>query len=94
MEPILAQLLCIHHVDRVTKAIHQAGAILQFLSLYSPDLQPLEEVFSKVKLFLKRNEIVYDSTNTPSLIVTFAFTTVTTEDCTNYIKHAEYNIPE
>ena len=42
----------IHHVDRVTNAIHQTGAILRFLPPCSPDLQPLEEVFSKVKLLL------------------------------------------
>ncbi|XP_065918924.1 uncharacterized protein [Dysidea avara] len=81
----------IHHIDRVIKAIYQTGAIVRFLPPYSPDLQPLEEVFSKVKSFLKRNEIVYNSSDTPSLIVTLAFTTVTTGDCINYIKHAEYH---
>ncbi|XP_065903761.1 uncharacterized protein [Dysidea avara] len=81
----------IHHIDRVIKAIYQTGAIVRFLPPYSPDLQPLEEVFSKVKSFLKRNEIVYDSSDTPSLIVTLAFTTVTTGDCINIIKHAEYH---
>ena len=82
----------IHHVDKVCKAICQTGAILRYLPPYSPDLQPLEEVFSKVKSFLKRNEIVYDSSNNPSLVLTLAFTTVTSEDCINYIKHAEYKI--
>ena len=44
----------IHHVDRVASLINEAGAILRFLPPYSPDFQPLEEVFSKVKYFLKR----------------------------------------
>ena len=81
----------IHHVDRVTKAIYQTGAIVRFLPSYSPDFLPLEEVFSKVKSFLKRNEVIYDSSNTPSLILSLAFTKVTSEDCVNYIEHAEYN---
>ena len=82
----------VHHVDRVVSLITGAGAILRFLPPYSPDLQPLEEAFSKVKYFLKRDKVIYDSTNTLSLLVTLAFTTVTSEDYIGYIRHAGYNI--
>ena len=45
----------IHHVDEVTDLIeHTAQAKLIFLPPYSPDLMPLEEVFSKVKCVLKQ----------------------------------------
>ena len=77
----------VHHVDRVVSLITGAGAILRFLPPYSPDLQPLEEAFSKVKYFLKRNEVIYDSTSNLSLLVTLAFTTVTSKDCIGYIEH-------
>lgn len=39
----------IHHLDRVQEIITGIGARLCFLPPYSPDLMPLEEVFSKVK---------------------------------------------
>ena len=55
----------VRHVDKVVSLITGAGAILRFLPPYSPDLQPVEELFSKVKYFLKRNEVIYDSTNNP-----------------------------
>ena len=58
----------VHHVDRVVSLITSAGAILRFLPPYSLDLQPLEEAFSKVKYFLKRNEVIYDSTHLNKLI--------------------------
>ena len=37
----------IHHVQRVYDIITGVGARLVFLPPYSPDLMPLEEVFSK-----------------------------------------------
>jgi transposase len=38
-----------HKVGGVTKAIHAADAIVIFLPAYSPDLNPIEQVFSKLK---------------------------------------------
>ena len=49
----------IHHVDKVATMIEQTGAILRFLPPYSPDYNPLEESFAKVKAYLKANEIPY-----------------------------------
>ena len=80
----------IHHLERVYDIITGVGAQLVFLPPYSPDLMPLEEVFSKVKAVLKANETVYLSTLTPSLILKLAFSTVTSTDCIGYIRHAGY----
>ena len=46
----------IHHLERVQDLITGIGARLMFLPPYSPDLMPLEEVFSKVKAVLKAND--------------------------------------
>ena len=82
----------IHHLERVYDIITGVGARLVFLPPYSPDLMPLEEVFSKVKAVLKANDSIYLSTLTPSLIVKLAFGTVTQTDCLliGYIRHAGY----
>ena len=82
----------IHHVDRVVTKVQNTGALLRFLPPYSPDFNPIEELFSKVKAFLKANELAYDVITSPSLLITMAFCTVTTEDCIGYITHAGYNI--
>ena len=47
----------IHHVEEVSEIIQEeAGAQLLFLPPYSPDLNPLEEVFSKIKGIIKSND--------------------------------------
>lgn len=38
--------------------------------------QPLEEAFSKVRYFLWEYEVIYDSTSTPTLLLTLAFAAV------------------
>ena len=55
----------IHHVERVVTTIQNTGALVRFLPPYSPDFNPIEELFSKVKAYLKANEVAYDATTTP-----------------------------
>ena len=43
-----------HRGKAVRKAIRQAGAHLIFLPPYSPDLNPIEQVFSKLKTLLRK----------------------------------------
>ena len=81
----------IHHVDRVVATIQHTGAVIRFLPPYSPDLNPIEEVFAKVKSYLKANEVAYDVTSSPNLLITMGFCTVSSDDCIGYIQHAGYN---
>ena len=46
----------IHHIDEVADLIIQTGALLHFLPPYFPDLNPVEQVFSKVKAIVKEND--------------------------------------
>ena len=80
----------IHHVEKVQEAVNGVGALLWFLPLYSPDLNLIEECFSKVKKFLTCNSVAFQSTDSPRVLVTAAFATVTKEDCLGYIQHAGY----
>ena len=50
------------HVDAVVELI---TALVRFLPPYSPDLNPIDEVFSKIKAFLKENESVHQATFEP-----------------------------
>ena len=80
----------IHHMEQITDMIHGVGALVRWLPPYSPDLNPIEEVFSQVKSYLKANESVYLSTSSPRCIISMAFNTVSQNHCINYIKHAGY----
>ena len=68
--------------------INSTGALIRFLPPYSPDLNPIELVFSKVKSFVKANELVFQYS--PRIVVSMAFNTITEHDCIHYIQHCGY----
>ena len=81
----------IHHVDGVTDLIeNQIGAKLLFLPPYSPDLNPAEEVFSKIKGIMKQNDVLFQACNAPRVFLAMAFGMVTKEDCCSFITHSGY----
>lgn len=45
----------IHHGDKILELTRPLGVRLEFLPPYSPDLNPIEEAFSKIKQFIRRN---------------------------------------
>jgi transposase len=77
-----------HRGKRVRQAIRQAGARLLFLPKYSPDLNPIEQVFSKLKHLLRRAQArSYDGLLQASAIVLDAFTP---SECANYLRNSGY----
>ena len=46
--------LAAHKVDGVAQALHAAGASILYLPPYSPDLNPIEQVFAKLKTLLRK----------------------------------------
>ena len=55
----------IHHVNCV--AILSVGALLRFLPPYSPDMNPIEEVFGEVKQYLQANVNLFQAISTRSI---------------------------
>lgn len=43
-----------HRTSKVRKLIEERGAQLLFLPSYSPDLNPIEEAFSKIKSIVRK----------------------------------------
>ena len=82
----------IHHVEGVRQLIEdQVGAQLLFLPPYSPDLNPLEEVFSQIKSIMKKkNDALFQVCSAPRALLSMAFGMVTEEDCKSYIIHSGY----
>lgn len=67
-------------------AIQDTGAILHFLPPYSPDWNPAEEAFSKVKTLMKAMEMEMQTIEDIDTIIYAAFSFVTSEDCIGWIK--------
>jgi transposase len=77
-----------HKVEGVREAIEAVGARLLYLPPYSPDLNPIEQVFAKLKALLRKfKERTVDAlwNRIGSLIDKF-----TPTECRNYLRHAGY----
>ena len=60
------------------------GALVHYLPPYSLDLNPIESVFSKVKLELQY-ELERDNTTNIETMLLQAFTAITPTNCKNWI---------
>ena len=58
-----------HHTDRITQMCPNAEVKLIYLSPYSPDLDPIEELFAEMKAFIKRNWQVYEVNPSQGLFI-------------------------
>ena len=66
--------------------IEEVGAMVQFLPPYSPDLNPIEEAFSKVKSTIKSYERTMDTSDTETITLA-AFASISESDCQGWINH-------
>ena len=83
----------IHHVDEVVDLIEtQVGARVCFLPPYSPDLNPVEGVFSQVKSIMKQNDKMFQTSSTPRILVSMAFADITSTDCLGHISNSGYDV--
>ena len=81
-----------HKGKAVRAAIRGAGAKLWFLPPYSPDLNPIEQVFAKLKTLLRKAaERTVEATwkRIGALLDVF-----TPQECANYIRNAGYAPPK
>jgi len=81
----------IHNQSLVEKAVESVGARVLILPPYSPDYDPVEHLFSKIKskvrkfgLFLVRNGI-----SIPDML-DMCFDSITASDCCGWIRHCGY----
>jgi transposase len=85
---VVADNLTVHHSERARAAIEAQGAQLWHLPPYSPDLNPIEEAFSKVKTFLRTAEP--RTLEDHSTAVWAALKTITPQDTAGWFAHAGY----
>ena len=85
---VIMDNLATHKVVGVREAIEAAGARLEYLPPYSPDLNPIENLWSKVKQGMKSRE-----PRSPRQLLKAAkaaFAAVTSTDCHGFFLHAGY----
>jgi len=79
-----------HKNDQTLALISQAGATVRFLPAYSPDFNPIEKMWSKVKQFLRSAEA--RTRETLLAAIAAALATVTRQDAINWFASCGYSI--
>jgi len=77
-----------HKAAIIRQLINDAGARLWFLPPYSPDLNPIEQAFSKIKHWMRcaQNRTVEETWRHIGKLIP----TIDTKECENYFKNAGY----
>jgi putative transposase len=85
---VVADNLGSHKGKAVKRAIKAAGARLLFLPKYSPDLNPIEQVFAKLKTLVRK--AAPRSFDAISNALKSALAQLSPSECANYLKNAGY----
>lgn len=83
--------LQVHKMKRVRELIEERGCRLVFLPSYSPDFNPIEKAFSKVKTLLRKAK----ARSFEALVEASgrALLAVTKEDARGFFVHCGYGLP-
>lgn len=77
-----------HHIQAMGELLHTAGADVLYLLPYSPDLNPIEKLWSKLKAILRKLRV-----RSPELLssaIRFAFNCVSEDDCAGWFHCSGY----
>jgi len=82
--------LAAHKQPEVRSAIEQAGAQLRFLPPYSPDFNPIELAFAKLKAFLRAvRPRTFDQVCD---LIAAALGLFMPDECARYVRHCGYRL--
>ena len=82
--------LTMHKQPEVQVAIERVGAHLRFLPPYSPDFNPIELAFAKLKAFLRAARP--RSFDQVVELVAIALGFFTPQECLNFVRHCGYRV--
>jgi transposase len=82
--------LAMHKQPEVQAAIERVGARLRFLPPYSPDFNPIEQAFAKLKAFLRAARP--RSFEDVCALVAAALRLFTPTECRNFVRHSGYRL--
>jgi transposase len=82
--------LAVHKQPEVRAAIEATGAQIRFLPPYSPDFNPIEMAFAKLKAFMRAaRPRTFDHV---SALTAAALALFTPAECRNYVRHCGYRL--
>jgi len=87
---VIMDNLATHKIAGIREAIEAAGAHLLYLPAYSPDFNPIENMWSKIKQILRSHAPRTESSLL--LAAKTAFQAISTADCQGYFFSAKYAI--
>jgi transposase len=82
--------LAVHKRPEIRAAIEGAQARVHFLPPYSPDFNPIEQVFAKLKAFLRAARP--RSFEQICELMAAAINLFTPTECANYMRHSGYRV--
>ena len=85
---VICDNLSSHKVSGVARAIAARGAHLLFLPAYSPDLNPIEMAFSKLKAYMRK--VAQREFKGLMKATADALDTFSAEHCAGFLRHANY----
>lgn len=88
---VVVDNLSAHKDERIRLAIEARGCTLLFLPPYSPDFNPIEQAFSKLKAILRG--LGARTQETLQEAVRLAVAAITSEDVAAWFTHAGYPLP-
>ena len=77
-----------HKKPIIRRVIRAAGAKLFYLPPYSPDLNPIEQAFAKLKILLRKANA--RSFEQVEVAIARLLKTITPRECRNFFAHAGY----
>lgn len=89
---VVCDNLSVHKNAEARAQIEARGVMLRFLPAYSPDLNPIEMLFAKIKDSVRSAAARCFDTLCDALKIALA--AVSSEECANYLSHAGYHQPD
>ena len=86
---VIMDNLASHKAKAIRRAIRAAGAKLFFLPKYSPDLNPIEQIFAKLKHLLRK--AAARTQDAVCAAIGQLLDGFTPQECTNYFKNSGYD---
>ena len=87
-QTVILDNLSVHKNEAVRQRIEACGCRLVFLPAYSPDFNPIEHAFAKLKAFLRQAKARTQQTLETAIAAGLA--TITSQDAHGWFKHCEF----
>ena len=90
-QTVVMDNLAVHKNETVRERVEARGCRLWFLPAYSPDFNPIEHAFAKLKQSLRKAKA--RTQETLETAIAAALATITSHDARGWFKHCEFALP-